>query len=140
MTDVTHSNLLYKMDENIIWSRLCCRLAKKSIVQLDEKIFYRLTITLLSECSVLAGGDKLHYHMEWNKGNRPFSFYCSIDITGCLCPSLSVSQPLILAVSSVLSALHHKITVRLPTPCLKTITKSDKHSFLPWNKRQSRRL
>ena len=38
---------------------------------------------------------------------------------------LPVSEPLILAVSSVLLALHHKMTAILPTHCLKTKTKSD---------------
>ena len=35
---------------------------------------YILEITLVSECSVLGNGKKLHHHMEWNKSNWPFSF------------------------------------------------------------------
>ena len=46
-------------------------------------------------------------------------------------PLPPASQPLILAVSSVLLPLHHKITARLPTYCLKTITNADKYEFIP---------
>ena len=33
-----------------------------------------LAIALVSKCSVLENGNKLHHHMEWDKSNRPFSF------------------------------------------------------------------
>ena len=32
---------------------------------------FLLAITLLSECNVLGNGNKLHKHMEWNKGKWP---------------------------------------------------------------------
>ena len=68
---------------------------------------------------------------EWNKNNRAFSFCCPYKMP---LPPRTVLKPQILAGSLALLALHHKITTCLPTYCLKTIRKSDKHVFIPWIK------
>ena len=79
-------------------------------------------MTLATECSVLGNGNKLHHHLEWK------AFLILLTFQDALPPVL---QPLILAVSSVLLALHYKMAVRLPARCLKTKTKSDKYAFIP---------
>ena len=61
--------------------------------------------------------------MEWNKSNWPFL----ILLTSQDAPP--VSQPLIVAVSSVLLAFYQKMTACLPAHCVKTKTKSDNHSM-----------
>ena len=91
----------------------------------------KLAITLVSECIVLGNGSKQHQHMERIK---VIGLSHSVDITRCLCPPPLFATPL--AVSSVLLALHHKMTAH----CLKINTKSNKHAFIPWNKRQLRML
>ena len=91
-------------------------------------------MALVGEWGVLENGNKLHHHMEWSKSNRPFSFCWHYKMR--LPPPLS--HDLIFAVSSVLLALHHKMT--LPAHCFTTKTWSDKHAFIPWNQRRLRWL
>ena len=73
---------------------------------LSTRKYIEVAITVVSECSVLGNGNKLHYHMEWNKCNKPFS------LPDAFAPSLSRDPSFLLSVQFS----WHCITKWLSTP------------------------